>query len=407
VKLNNLKYFSFPFLDTLFSTSGSLFYRLYLLKFMSLSEYGSLAIVLSIFDVFSIFTTGFVEHAVIKFYSKDKNINYPFIAQIWWILISILSYIVILISGDTISSLFKSSISKTDLFFIPIMIFTLSIKQVIKYIFESNLLFKQTSIVSITYAISLNLSIVVFSINNKIHTNDILLIIIYSNMITAIISVTLLYFKKLNFSINTNNIKENILEIYNFGKYSFGISASVLFYSQVDTLIIAALLPSSAVALYDAPKKLLAMIRLFSMTISKVLFPKISSIKNIIKQKELYFKYLKKSLILGSILAIISSIISPIIFDYIFDNKFSSVNNILIIFSAMLIIHPLANLSGNTLSAMNYPKKVFQTLMISMFINIILDIILIQKLGIIGAAIATVFALIFTGISNFYKIKKI
>ena len=57
-----------------------------------------------------------------------------------------------------------------------------------------------------------------------------------------------------------------------------------MFYAQVDTLIIATMLPASAVALYDAPKKLLPLIRLFSMTISKVLFPKLSAINDINQQ---------------------------------------------------------------------------------------------------------------------------
>jgi len=178
----------------------------------------------------------------------------------------------------------------------------------------------------------------------------------------------------------------------------------MMFYTQVDSLIIASFLSTREVAIYDVAKKLLPIARLYSNSVSKYLFPKIAKEKDKIKAKKDFYRLLKLTLSFGVILAALNFIFSKYIVLSIFGEKYMPSIGIIKLFSLYFVFHPLINLSGNTLGALNYPRYDFYNLLITMIINFILDIILINSFGIWGVAFATLFSVFLGGMLNFYRV---
>lgn len=169
-------------------------------------------------------------------------------------------------------------------------------------------------------------------------------------------------------------------------------TASVLIYMKIDQVIIRQMLDERAVGLYSAAIKLSEIWYFIPGIICVSLFPAIINSKK--TDQKLYYSRLKRLYILVLVLSIIIAIIvsalaKPIIY-LLFGSDYLESISVLRIYAWSTIGFFLGMVSSYYLLAENYMKIYFSSSFFVAVLNIVLNVLLIPKFGINGAAIATV-----------------
>ncbi|MFA6513908.1 MAG: flippase [Patescibacteria group bacterium] len=168
-------------------------------------------------------------------------------------------------------------------------------------------------------------------------------------------------------------------------------SAAAFIYLKIDQVMVGKIMGDSAVGIYAAGVKITEIFYFLPGIICGSLFPAIVNARN--TNKDLYYRRLKNFyFLLGSLGFLVAAPIAffakPII-SIIFGSEYLAAIPVLQIYIWSSIGLFLAAAAGQQLMAENRSKDIFLVNFISMIINVGLNFILIPKLGIIGAAVAT------------------
>lgn len=187
-------------------------------------------------------------------------------------------------------------------------------------------------------------------------------------------------------------------------------TASVLLYTKIDQVIIRQMLDERAVGLYAAAIKLSEVWYFIPGIICASLFPAIINSKK--TDQKIYFSRLKKLfslvLILSFIIAIIVSVLAKPIISILFGSGYMESVSVLRIYAWSIIGYFLGVVASYYLLAENYMKIYFFSSLSVAILNIVLNILLIPRFGISGAAIATVvsYSFLFISLLFFKKIRR-
>jgi len=187
-----------------------------------------------------------------------------------------------------------------------------------------------------------------------------------------------------------------------------GLVASV--YMKIDQVMIKNILNSEEVGLYAAAVKLSEAWYFIPVALTNSLFPAIVNAKKV--SEEFYNNRMQKLYDILAWMAIAIalpvSIFSSDIIKIIFGNEFSSAAPVLAIYVWAGVAVFLSVVSGQYLVNENYTKVAFFRTFIGMIFNVILNIILIPKYGIVGAAVATLisYSVVLLSIILFPKTRK-
>lgn len=169
-------------------------------------------------------------------------------------------------------------------------------------------------------------------------------------------------------------------------------TASVLVYMKIDQVIIRQLLDERAVGLYSAAIKLSEIWYFIPGIICVSLFPAIINSRK--TDQKLYYSRLKRLymlvLVLSLIIAIIVSALAKPIIYLLFGIDYLESISVLRIYAWSTVGFFLGMVSSYYLLAENYMKIYFFSSFFVAVLNIVLNVLLIPKFGINGAAIATV-----------------
>lgn len=190
----------------------------------------------------------------------------------------------------------------------------------------------------------------------------------------------------LNFSLAKNLLKDS------WPLMLSGIAISI--YMKIDQVMIKNMLDAKAVGNYAVAVRLSEVWYFIPMAITSSLFPAIVNAKKI--SKKLYYERLQKLYDLMTWLAISialpMSLLSNNIIHLLFGIQYQDASGVLRIYIWATVFVFLGVVTGKYLIVENYTKISFFRTLIGGVINIILNLILIPKYGIRGAAVATVFS---------------
>lgn len=200
---------------------------------------------------------------------------------------------------------------------------------------------------------------------------------------------------------NNTNINFNLKEFLIYGMFtSFAGVLSQLLYA-VDIILITNILQQEELtAQYKASTVLPFSFLFLSVAFIRTNFVKLAnkSVNDKTYIKQYYINYLKIFSVLSVLIVAFFYFFSDSIF-FIFGKQYTNEYNLMFIFSvgvagALLLRIPL----GNILSAIGWSKITALNSLIVLIFNLILSYFLINKIGLIGAAIATSFMFWFSGI---------
>lgn len=251
-----------------------------------------------------------------------------------------------------------------------------------------------------------NITFFVFSILLKIW-----LIYIYHNIaipffISGLVSTffIILFFKndlkKNKVNINIDSFKNYIKFILGFNKWMpYTISTlSYLLYLNSDKIIIAKYLGSEQLAYYSIAVIFIAIGEIISGLVWNILLPKVNLI---MKNRRLLLILISVAIIGASIYIIFLDIFSPDLISFFFGIKYNIdlINKAVHILSFFFIFRYLNILLELKMIHKGYYQKTMMFRIIAALLNIILNILFINKYGILFAAFTTVVAEMFLTVS--------
>lgn len=184
---------------------------------------------------------------------------------------------------------------------------------------------------------------------------------------------------------------ELIVKIINESKYLWFSFVSFLIYTQTDRLMINHYLGVEEVGVYTIGMQLSNILAILIGPIQNSLFPKFLELYRNDYQKYYNFYKLTNTIITQFYLVItlISIVVVKYTFKYVYSSQYDGAILIYLILAFSVFIKANGSLQTSHMTIKNITQKSFYKTLVSLILNIILNILLIPKYGINGAAIAT------------------
>jgi O-antigen/teichoic acid export membrane protein len=384
------------------------FYRLITSRYLGPEQYGLLSLGIMVLNIVGLLSVLGLHQGVIKYISHYNGKNdEPRVKGT--ILLSTKISLFISIISSTLLILFSKQIA-INLFhnaaFRPVLIiFSLTVPffSVHKILSKSFLAFKKpeynlVSLLSREVTTLIILSIVILFSGNILHIS---LVTLISTIFALIISLLLM--EKYVFTVTKKSIKP----IYEYKKilgFSIPLFLSVVFIEIMgwaDTFFLNFLRTSVEVGIYNVILPLAASLGVFSVAFSNMFFPIISELhtKKLLNEiKHTYMIAAKWIFLLTLPPALLFLFFPKIIISNLFGHEYIMGSSALVIIVIGYIISISMGPAFAILKTFNKVKFMFYINSIAAVLNVILNVILIPKFSIIGAAAATAFALIFRDI---------
>jgi O-antigen/teichoic acid export membrane protein len=241
----------------------------------------------------------------------------------------------------------------------------------------------------------------------------IILLLLFSSFITYVTSflffslsvilssmILILYLKPNvnNFTSNYYKIKNEVKE-YGFHLYSGNVVGNI---SQFfDKFLISIIMSTTSLGAYYLAVRISSPIKLVSQSLSLSVF------KELVDSKEIDTNVIKLNNVFLIFSAIVMIILSPLLIDYLFGNEYSEIITVIPILVVSLVLFGIAQPFHAFLTAKRQGKVLRNISIISPLINIIFNFILIEYLGLTGAALALVASYLVSLLLYVYYYRKV
>jgi O-antigen/teichoic acid export membrane protein len=391
------------FFGRIFLLGVSFFVGIYIARYLGPSNYGLLNYVTSFVGLFGFLASfgidSIVSREIIKDYNKkDKIIGTGFYIKITGGLFAIICILI------------TAFLTTTDVFTIGLIgLFSLNFVpqafNIIETFFQSQVLSKKVVVAQISAnLISTTLKILVIFLGKGIFW----LMIIYIIETSIYALLLLISFRKFGDSIEKWSFDINIATSLLKDSWPLMLSAVAFgIYMKIDQIMIKNMLGNEQTGIYAVAVKLSEIWYFLPSIICASVFPVIIKTTNISKglfenrMKKLYFLMFWLAFIISLFITIFSR---PII-NILFGTQYLSAVTTLQIYVWASIGVFLGVAINQYLLASNLTKISFYNTLIGALINVILNVILIPKMGINGAAIATLISYIFATFGIFISNK--
>lgn len=202
---------------------------------------------------------------------------------------------------------------------------------------------------------------------------------------------------------------DQIREIFDFSKFNVVARIGAYSHSWIDVAIIGFFTGATAVGYYEMAWRVTVIVMVVGRAVAKVIFPQMSQWNKDGRDRDME-QLLSDSILISMIVAIPATVgaivIGDSILSLVFGSEFLAASTVLIILMIDKIIQSVHILYSNVLRALNQPSLVARGMIVGLSINILLNILLIQAYGIVGAAIATTIALLVSTIIHGFYLRK-
>ncbi|MCL9817482.1 flippase [Natronocalculus amylovorans] len=205
---------------------------------------------------------------------------------------------------------------------------------------------------------------------------------------TIVISLLGLWYVKISFVRPT---KRHIYSLINFAKYAWLGRVDKKTFSNMDIIVLGLFVPANLTGIYAVSYTVATFLSLFAAAISTTLFPEMSklSAQNNLEQIS---SLTKKAITYSGLLLIPGIVGAAVVGDWIlqiYGSEFSAGWHVLVILIVGVTIYNYKKQINNVLAAIDRPDLTFKINFIFIVSNVLLNIILVWRIGWIGAAIAT------------------
>jgi O-antigen/teichoic acid export membrane protein len=198
--------------------------------------------------------------------------------------------------------------------------------------------------------------------------------------------------------------------LFNYWKFTVITFIDSAVYNWADVAIIGLLLTQTEVGVYEVAWRLAAAVILVSATIESIIFPQISS-WDASKSRE-KIEHLFPGAIFGALFLAIPAffgalLLSDQLLEFLFGKEYVAANIVLIILMFSKLFESIDRIFKNFLEGIDLPNLRMRAVLVSIFFNIILNLIFVYYIGLAGAALATTIAFTSSTIITIYYLNNV
>lgn len=223
---------------------------------------------------------------------------------------------------------------------------------------------------------------------------------LYSMIYSLIIGFSIAMFvgmMRTSHSITTPTLA-GVRNLFDFAAFDFFSSVGMFAYGWIDVLLLGFLVTNSDISGYEVAWKVSLFFAIFSRSISVSIFPTISKLESESKSEEIS-KIVSASLIPVSVIIIPAiagaTIYGDRILAILFGNQYSSSWVILVVLLLEKLFYSNFLILQHALRALGFQKISAKYTTLSMIMNGVFNIMLVQEFGVVGAAVATALSVFF------------
>lgn len=387
-----IKYFkntSWLLSEKIFKAFTEVFVGIWIARYLGPEQFGLFSYAQSFAALFLVLATLGLDGIVIRELVKDESraeklIGTAFVLKLIGAILvfSILVVVVNFTSNDTYTNTLVFIIASATIF---------QAFNVVDFYFQAKVLSKYVAFVN-TIALFIGSVVKIVLILNEAPLIAFAWVVLFDSIILAI-GFIYIYTKK-NTTSSIQHLSFNILTAIDLLRDSWplilsGIVTSI--YMRIDQVMIKEMLNTEAVGQYAAAVRLSEAWYFIPVVVTSSLFPAIVNAKK--QNEELYYLRLQKLYNLMTwtavTIAIFMTFLSDWVVDLLYGDQYNQAGAVLMIHAWAGIFVFLGVVSGKWFLSENLQILAFWRVFFGMIVNIILNILLIPKYGIQGAAVAT------------------
>lgn len=343
--------------------------------------------------IFEMIRSGLIQNALIKFLSFSEKEEHPVILSSSFLMNGLLTLLCMIINMSLASFLAHlwHAPQLVSMFFAYNLVYLFSgLLSQFHWIEQANFRFNG---IFITNFIRQGLFFVYVALCYFLNWHISLLNLVLVQALSAAVATGLQYLlirKILTFSFRPK--LDEMKKLFSYGKFAFGTSISSILSSTIDQMMLGALLSTAASGAFNVAVRIMNLVDIPTNAIAMIVFPQ--SARRMATDGTEAIKYLYEKSV-GVLLAIL---VPCLLVLYIFPSQivhiiagkgYSETVPIVkvIIFYCLLV--PFGRQFGTILDSIGKPKLTFLLVLFTATLNLSLNYVLINKLGVIGAAYAT------------------
>jgi O-antigen/teichoic acid export membrane protein len=364
-----------------------------------------------VFALLDAFRTGFLQTALIKFYSGSTDERKSAIAgSTWYIAIVITAFFafVNLPLLLALPSITDSGVYLLLKWFGLSLLFTLPFN-VAFWILQADERFDRILVLRWINQGSFILYLVVLFFLHQINMEAIVYGFLGSSLLTSLIAVLAGWSKLFTLNQRTG---ETTKELFHFGKYSLGSYMGSSLLRSSDSIIIKFMIGPAALAVYTLAQRIGEVVEILIRSFLGTAMPSMSAAYNRNDKEQVIFLMKKYSGMLTLLLVPVIAILffsADLLVLILGGKKYVNTEaaNVLRIFMGFALIFPLDRFAGITLDIIHKPHLNFIKVILTLVINVVTDIIALKLFGnIYGAAVASFCTLTFGVCFGYFTLRK-
>ena len=385
-----------------------------LYRSLPVNEMGAWVFFQTVFVLLDTFRTGFLQVALIKFYTGTEDPRASEVLGSVWFLALMITGILCLVNAAALpflhlvtSSSFSILIEWFGITFLSTLPVTIA-----GWILQAYQRFDKLLVLRVVNQGSFLIFVVVLAFFHNLNLTTLLIVNFTCNIIVSTVCIVSGWTRIKSFSKRT---KDCIREIFHFGKYSVGTTISTNLLKSSDSFIIMFVLGPAgpaALAMYNIPNRLMEVIEIPLRSFLATGMPSLSEAFNKNRKEEVadimqkYAGMLTLALIPVSILAIV---FADLAIGILGGGKYLDTYAVSVfrIFMSFAWLYPVDRFLGVTLDIIHKPRINFIKVLVMLATNIVFDFIGIYLFGNInGVALATLFTFLSGTLFGYYWLRK-
>ena len=368
-------------------------YVVLVIRALPKEEFGNFVLLQEIFLLVSALATAFALQPLVKYAAEDRDDHRSIITGSLLLdaaFVLLVSCVGVAFRGP-ISSILNASSLEGLLLYLPALLLASFIRNFTLILLQTRFLIKEifwTDAVHFLGAPALVLALTWFG---SFHTAIDLITV---NLISLSCSSVLgFWFARPLFRITLRVTRQDMLLLWDYGKYAVGGIGSYLVYSKADTFILSAVAGPVQVAIYNSVKVFIRIHDMISQVIQMFVLPATSRLSS--KGEYAGLTAIVEKAITFSTVAmfpvfLIFLFCAPLLVTILYGGRYQEAVPLLRVFSALAFFVPAAAVATNTLMGLGYARLSFILSVQFVIASLVLYTFFIPMLGTIGAAVAYV-----------------
>lgn len=369
----------------------------FLIRHLVKEEFGTWALFLTITTIIEMSRNGLVQNALIKFmHVQGEGENHNLISATWLInaIYTIVIYLLLLLGSGYLASIFRAEELQDMFIWYGITLFLLIPFSQLNYIQQGRFSFSGMFWSTLLRQGVFFVCVVIIYINNiSISLTD--LVLLQAGCTAMGLVCAYLCARKFLGPLRFSLHRPSLARVFHFGKFVMATNVASLLFKSVDQFFVGLMLNPGAVAIYNSAIRLSNLIEYPATSVSEIVYPQSAyryEREGESATRHLYEKSVGLTLAFTIPIVVLAILFAKEIILLIAGPDYLDAVPILRITMLFGFFTPFNRQFGTAMDSTGRPHLNFYILLLSLFVNIVANYLLITRYGLIGAAYGTLAA---------------